>query len=79
MLEIGSSLFKKIHKRKYLSHHNHEIHFMSREIDDWLPKGILSLVNGDYTPRFLQRIYFQDAVVDQLHLSDRIFQNIILK
>ena len=26
-----------------------------------------------------QRLYFQDGVVDQLHLSDRIFQHIILK
>lgn len=79
MLEIGSKLFKKIHKRKYLSHPNHEIHFMAREIDDWLPEGIQSLIEGDYCPRFLKRIYFQDAVVDQLHLSDRILQHIILK
>lgn len=79
MLEIGSKLFKKIHKRKYLSHHNHEIHIMSREINDWLPEGIQALIDGDYTPRFLQRLYFQDAIVDQLHLSDRILQHIILK
>lgn len=79
MLEIGRNLFYKIYKRKYLSHHNHEIHFMYREIDDWLEKGIQSLLDGDYTPRMLQRIYFQDGAVDQLHLSDRIFQHIILK
>lgn len=79
MLEIGSKLFRKIHTRKYLAHHNHEIHIMSREINDWLPKGIQSLIDGYYTPRFLQRLYFPDTIVDQLHLSDRILQYIILK
>ncbi len=36
-------------------------------------------VNGSYTPRHLKRHYFPDEMVDQLHLSDRIFQNILLK
>lgn len=79
MLNIGYKLFEKIYKRKYLAHHNHEIHFMSREIVDWLPSGIQSLKGGHYTPRHLQRLYFKDATVDQLHLADRIFQHILLK
>jgi retron-type reverse transcriptase len=79
MLEIGQKLFAKIHKRKYHAHHNHEIHFMAREIDTWLPNGIKTIVEGTYNPRCLKRYYFSDEVVDQLHLSDRIFQHILLK
>jgi RNA-directed DNA polymerase len=79
MLEIGQKLFAKIHKQKYHAHHNHEIHFMAREIDEWLPNGIKAMVDGTYNPRCLKRYYFSDEVVDQLHLSDRIFQNILLK
>lgn len=33
MLDIGRRLFKKIHKRKHSTSHNHEIHFLAREID----------------------------------------------
>jgi RNA-directed DNA polymerase len=79
MLAIGSKLFAKIHKQKYHAHHNHEAHFMAREIDTWLPAGIQSMVDGGYSPRHLHRYYFQDETVDQLHLSDRIFQHILLK
>lgn len=79
MLEIGRKLFAKIHKRKRQAHHNNEIHFMAREIDDWLPLGVQSLVDGTYTPRHLKRLYFEDEMVDQLHPSDRIFQHILLK
>ena len=79
MLDIGKKLFAKIHKRKYHAHHNAEIHFMAREIDEWLPRGIQSIVDGTYDPRCLKRYYFSDEVVDQLHLSDRIFQHILLK
>lgn len=79
MLDIGHKLFKKIFKRKYLAHHNHDIHFLSREIDIWLPSGIQSLLGGTYTPRHQQRLNFQDGVVNQLHLSDRILQHILLK
>jgi hypothetical protein len=79
MLEIGKKMFAKIHRRKYLAHHNHEIHFMAREIEDWLPKCIQSLQEGSYSPRHLKRYYFDDEMVDQLHISDRIFQHVILK
>jgi RNA-directed DNA polymerase len=79
MLEIGKKLFAKIHKRKYHANHNNEIHYMSREIDEWLPQGIQSIIAGSYNPRCLKRYYFSDEVVDQLHLSDRIFQHILLK
>jgi RNA-directed DNA polymerase len=34
MLDIGKKLFAKIHKRKYHTNLNHEIHFMAREIDE---------------------------------------------
>ena len=37
------------------------------------------MLEGTYDPRCLKRIYFSDEVVDQLHLSDRIFQHVILK
>lgn len=79
MLKIGKKLFAKIHKRKYHANHNHEVHFMAREIDDWLPRGVQSMVEGSYNPRCLKRYYFSDEMVDQLHLSDRIFQHILLK
>ena len=79
MLDSGKKLFAKIHKRKYHANHNHEIHFMAREIDEWLPKGTQAIVDGTYNPRCLKRYYFSDEVVNQLHLSDRIFQPILLK
>ena len=79
MLEIGQKLFAKIHKRKHHAHYNHEMHIMAREIEDWLPQGIQSMIDGSYDPRCLKRFFFQDEMVDQLHLSDRIFQHILLK
>lgn len=78
MLETGHKLFNKIYKRKHLAHHNHEIHFLHRELKDWLPKGIKTLKDGNYTPQHLKRIYFADGAVDQLYLPDRILQNTIL-
>jgi len=79
MLEIGKKLFAKIHRQKKHANHNHDAHFMAREINEWLPQGIQTLINGTYDPRCLKRYYFSDEVVDQLHLSDRIFQHILLK
>ena len=79
MVDIGRKLFAKIHKQKHHANHNHDVHFMARELDDWLIQGVESMVNGSYTPRHLKRHYFPDEMVDQLHLSDRIFQNILLK
>ena len=76
---IADKLFNKIYRRKYCCGHNHDIHFLAREIDDWLPKGIQSLLDGTYTPRFLKRIYLPDEVLDQLHLSDRVLQHLLLK
>jgi retron-type reverse transcriptase len=78
MLEAGRKLFAKIHKRKHHAHHNNEIHFMAREIEEWLPNGIQSILDGTYDPRCLKRIYFEDEMVDQLHLADRILQNLLL-
>lgn len=79
MLGVGKKLFARIHKQKKHAHHNHELHFMAREINDWLPQGIQSIVDGSYNPRCLKRYYFSDEVVDQLHPSDRILQHILLK
>ena len=79
MVDIGRKLFAKIHRQKHHANHNHDVHFMARELDDWLVRGVESMVDGSYTPRHLKRHYFPDEMVDQLHLSDRIFQNILLK
>jgi retron-type reverse transcriptase len=79
MLDVGRKLFAKIHRQKYHAHHNNEIHFMAREIDEWLPQGVDAMIAGSYTPRCLKRYYFPDEMIDQLHLSDRIFQHILLK
>lgn len=79
MSEMGRRLFAKIHKKKHSTNHNHEIHFLAREINDWLPQSVESLSNGSYTPRHLKRHYFADEVVDQLHITDRILQHILLK
>ncbi len=79
MLDMGRKLFTKIHKQKHYANHNHEVHFMAREIDDWLVKGIHALIDGSYSPRFLKRYYFKEEMVDQLHLADRILQHVLLK
>ena len=79
MLDAGRKLFAKIHKQKRHANPNHDVHFMAREMDSWLVQGVESMVDGSYTPRHLKRHYFTDEMVDQLHLSDRIFQNILLK
>ena len=79
MLEIGKTLFTKIYRRKRFMHHNHEIHFLARQFDEWCMSGVNALASGTYTPRHLKRRYFQDEVIDQLHLSDPIFQHILLK
>jgi RNA-directed DNA polymerase len=79
MLDIGRTLFAKIHRQKKHTNHNHDVHFMAREMGEWLPHGIQTMVDGTYNPRCLKRYYFADETVDQLHLSDRIFQHILLK
>ncbi len=79
MFNIGHRLFLKIHKRKCSAHHNHEIHFLAREINDWLPHGIQSMLDGSYNPRHLKRYYFVDDIVDLLHTTDRVLQHILLK
>lgn len=75
----GEKLFASIHKRKHHAHHNHDIHFLARELTEWLPNGIQTMIEGRYTPRHLKRIYFKDEVIDQLHLSDRVLQHLLLK
>lgn len=79
MLDIGHKLFAQIVRRKQAVNHNHEILFLAREINEWLPRGIQSMIDGNYTPRHLKRYYFADEMVDQLHPTDRVFQHILLK
>jgi len=78
MQNIGAKLFDKIHRRKMHSHHNHDVHFLARDMV-WLDEGIRSLIDGNYEPRCLKRYYFTDEMVDQLHIPDRIFQHILLR
>lgn len=79
MLELGKKLFAKIHRQKKHANHNHDVHIMAREIDEWLPQGIQSLIDGTYDPRCLKRYCFEGEVVDHVHLSDRILQHLLLK
>jgi len=79
MMTAGRKLFASIHRKKHLANPNHDVHLMARNINDWLSEGIQSIINGTYTPRFLKRYYFKDEMIDQLHLSDRILQNLLLK
>lgn len=67
MLAIGKALFASIYKRKRHANPNHDVHFLGRELDDWLVNGVESMVNGSYSPRFIQRHYYPDEIVDQLH------------
>ena len=79
MSAIGRTLFVKIHKQKRFANPNHDIHFMAREQDQWLVQDIHAMMEGSYTPRFLKRYYFKDEMIDQLHVSDRIFQRYLFK
>ncbi|MDI1351911.1 MAG: reverse transcriptase/maturase family protein [bacterium] len=77
MLAIGQRLFATLYKKKRLAHPNHDVHLLARELNQWLPQGIDSLIDGSYTPRFLKRHYFTDEVCDSLYLPDRILQHIV--
>lgn len=48
MEAIGRKLFAKIHRQKHRAHHNHDVHFLAREINEWLPQGIQSMIDGTY-------------------------------
>lgn len=37
------------------------------------------MIDGTYIPRHLKRYYFKEEMIDQLYLSDRILQHILLK
>ncbi|AOW55982.1 reverse transcriptase domain-containing protein [Legionella pneumophila] len=79
MMNAGRKFFSSIHRQKRLAHPNHDVHLMARSINDWLSEDVQSIINGTYTSRFLKRYYFKDEMIDQLHLSDRILQNLLLK
>ena len=57
MLDIGRKPFSKIHKQKHHANHHHDVHFMTRAIDEWLIRGVESMREGSYRPRYLKRHY----------------------
>lgn len=59
MLDIGRKLFAKIHKQKHQAHHNHDIHFLARELDDWLVEGVHALMMVVIHRDFLSVVIFQ--------------------
>lgn len=79
MQALGLKLFKRTHQQKRHASPNHDVHFMARQLNDWLPQGVQSLLDGSYNPRFLKRHYFKDERVDVLHVADRIFQHLLLQ
>lgn len=79
MMSMGKKLFESIHRKKRMAHANHDVHLLARTIQEWLPQGIQSIIDGTYTPRFLKRYYFKEEMLDQLHLSDRVLQHLILQ
>ena len=79
MVGMGQKLFTSIYKKKRMAHANHDVHLLARTIGEWLPKGIQSIIDGTYTPRFLKRYYFKEEMLDQLHMSDRVLQHLILQ
>ena len=66
-------------RKKRFAHPNHDVHLLARTVSDWLTNGVQSIICGQYNPRFLKRLYFKNEIIDQLHLSDRVLQNLILK
>jgi hypothetical protein len=79
LFDKGYSLFKKIYQRKRTAHHNHEIHYFARKLNQWLEQGIQALQDGSYSPLPLKRWQFGNEVVDSLYLPDRILQHILLQ
>ncbi len=79
MMSMGQKLFESIHRKKLMAHANHDVHLLARTMQEWLPQGIQSIIEGTYTPRFLKRYYFKEEMLDQLHLSDRVLQHLILQ
>lgn len=79
MANMGQKLFMSIYRKKRMAHANHDIHLLARTMSEWLPRGIQSIIDGTYTPRLLKRYYFKEEMLDQLHLSDRVLQHVILQ
>lgn len=79
MFQAGQKLFERIRRKKRMASANHDVHLLARIINEWLPQGIQSLIEGTYTPRFLKRYYFKDEMLDQLYLADRVLQNLPLR
>ena len=79
LISKASQLFAKIVQQKHHAHYNHEIHPLHRHLNVWLPNGINAILSGQYDPRHLTRYVFPNEVVDSVHVTDRIFQHLILK
>ena len=79
MQHSARALFSSIYRKKKQAHANHDVHLLARSVNEWLPQGIQSMIDGTYTPRFLKRYYFKEEVLDQLHLSDRVLQYVLLQ
>lgn len=79
MQQQGERLFHTIYRRKNDANPNHETHYLSRELKLWLTDGIKRLQDGTYSPRHTKRFYFKDEMVEQLHVTDRVLQNLLLK
>lgn len=78
MLAIGKKLFAKIYRRKQHCHNNHDADFMARD-DSWLHEGVNALIAGSYDPEWQIRYYFEDGMVEQPRLNDRVIQHVLLK
>ena len=59
MLEIGEKLFAKIHKQKYYANHNHDVHFMAREMNEWLWQGMQAMVDGSLHAALFKKKLFR--------------------
>jgi retron-type reverse transcriptase len=79
MMHAGQKLFQSIHRKKRMASPNHDVHLLARTINEWLPQGIKTIIEGTYTPRFLKRYYFKDEMLDQLYLADRVLQYLVLQ
>lgn len=79
LLNLGQKLFAKIYRRKQHCNYNHDVYFLERDLNHWLPAGIDELINGRYDPRPLKKQYLPGEVIDPLYLADRVLQHLLLQ
>ena len=46
MSASGKAVFKSVYRQKQHLNHNHDIHFLSRDLDTWLQEGISTLTRS---------------------------------